>query len=280
MQSIGIRYTDIYINRQSQQASRATVPKLDLRSAIEIIIIIILTSSLINKPHFGNLPHHIHDTRHSLISQFCPDKRNCMSSKEEDKNKQTGTPTQRRVRREDRELARQRAEAKSPEVGKLQPLGKSRVSWVSPELSTPKKGGNKSDTKEKEGEEGEGEEEGNKKAGDKEEEEEDPKKDNNSSNSPNSNMAPALVAIAPFDLDLTHLLTIVCGFLNPSAPINAVTEYGITTFDEFRSTEYDIAWTHTVNNATIAVTGSNAVILSASIAWARDLETKQHPDSD
>ena len=163
-----------------------------------------------------------------------------MSSKEEDKNKQTGTPTQRRARREDRELARQRAEAKSPEVGKLQPLGgKSRVSWVSPELSTPKKGGNKSDTEEQEGEEGEGEEKGkegkeDKKAGDKGEEE-DPKDDNNSSNGPNINMAPALVAIVPFDLDLTHVLTIVCGFPNPSAPISAVTEYGITTFDEFRS---------------------------------------------
>ena len=107
-----------------------------------------------------------------------------MSSKEEDKNKQTGTPKQRRVRREDRELARQRAEAKSPEVGKLQPLGKSRVSWVSPELSTPKKGGNKSDTEEKGGEEEEKEED--KKAGD-EEEKEDPNDD--SSNGHNSNMA-------------------------------------------------------------------------------------------
>ena len=87
-----------------------------------------------------------------------------------------------------------------------------------------------------------------------------------------------LVAIVPFYLNLTHVLTIVCGFPNPSAPINTVTEYGITTFDEFRLTEYDIAWTHTVNNATIAVTGSKAVILSASIAWARDLETKQLTD--
>ena len=75
-------------------------------------------------------------------------------------------------------------------------------------------------------------EEEDKKAGDKEEEEEDPKKDNDSSNGPNSNMA-SLVAIVPFDLDLTHVLTIVCGFPNPSAPISAVTEYGITAFDEF-----------------------------------------------
>ena len=156
-----------------------------------------------------------------------------MSSKEEDKNKQTGTPTQRRARREDRELARQRAEAKSPEVGKLQPLGgKSRVSLVSPELSYAEKlkGGNISDPKEREEEEeeeeGEGEEEEDKKAGD-EEEKEDPK-DDNSSNGPNSNMA-ALQALPPFDLDLTHVLTIVCGFPNPSAPISAVTEYGITT---------------------------------------------------
>ena len=102
-----------------------------------------------------------------------------MSSKEEDKNKQTSTPIQRRARREDRELSKQRAEAKSPDVGKLQPLGKSRVSWVSPELSTPKKGGNKSDTEEKEGEEEEEEEGGeeeeiDKKAGD-EGKKEDPK---------------------------------------------------------------------------------------------------------
>ena len=78
-----------------------------------------------------------------------------MSSKEEDKNKQTSTPIQRRARREDRELSKQRAEAKSPDVGKLQPLGKSSVSWVSPELSYAEKlkGGNKSDTEEKEGEE-------------------------------------------------------------------------------------------------------------------------------
>ena len=159
-----------------------------------------------------------------------------MSSKEEDKNKQTGTPTQRRVRREDRELARQRAEAKSPEVGKLQPLGKSRVSWVSPELSTPKKGGNKSDTKEKEGEEGEEEED--KKAGD-EEEKEDPK-DNDSSDGHNSNMAAQ--ALPPFDLDLTHVLTIVCGFNRNSNPVKAVKEFGITSFDDFRSSEYDHKW--------------------------------------
>ena len=153
-----------------------------------------------------------------------------MSSKEEDKNKQTSTPTQRRARREDRELSKQRAEAKSPDVGKLQPLGKSHVSWVSPELSTPKKGGNKLDTKEKEGEEGEGEEEEDKKAGD-EKEKEDPK-DDDSSDGHNSNMA-ALQALPPFDLDLTHVLTIVCGFERNSNPVKAVKEFGITSFEDF-----------------------------------------------
>ena len=135
-----------------------------------------------------------------------------MSSKEEDKNKQTSTPIQRRARREDRELSKQRAEAKSPDVGKLQPLGKSSVSWVSPELSTPKKGGNTLDTEEKEGEEQE-EEKGDKTAGD-EEEKEDPK-DDNSSNGPNSNMA-ALQALPPFDLDLTHVRTHHCMWIPES----------------------------------------------------------------
>ena len=76
-----------------------------------------------------------------------------MSSKEEDKNKQTSTPTQRRTRKEDRELSKRRAEAKSPDVGKLHPLGRSTgsVTWVSPELSNAKKskGGNKLDRKER-----------------------------------------------------------------------------------------------------------------------------------
>ena len=134
-----------------------------------------------------------------------------MSSKEEDKNKQTSTPTQRRTRKEDRELSKRRAEAKSPDVGKLHPLVRSTgsVTWVSPELSNAEKSkdGNKLDPKRKEEEEEE-EEEGDKKAGD-EEEKEDPKDDDDSSNGPNSNMATVLV---PFDLDLTHVLTIVCGF--------------------------------------------------------------------
>ena len=166
MQSIGIRYTDIYINRQSQQASRATVPKLDLRSAIEIIIIILIASSLIiiiQTPHPENKHNHTFpDTRHSLISQLRLDKRNCMSSNEEDKNKQTSTPTQRRHRKEGRELARRKAEAKSPDVGKLVPLGdkKSSLALVSPELSYAEKlkGGNISEPKEKGEEEEEGEE--------------------------------------------------------------------------------------------------------------------------
>ena len=64
-----------------------------------------------------------------------------MSSKEEDKNKQTSTPTQRRTRKEDKELSKQRAEAKST----------GSVTLVSPELSNAKKskGGNKLDRKER-----------------------------------------------------------------------------------------------------------------------------------
>ena len=161
--------------------------KLDLRSAIGIII---FTSSLIiisHTPHSENKPNHTFHTRHSLISQLRLDKRNCMSSKEEDKNKQTGTPTQRRTRREDRDLAKLKAEAKSPDVGKLVPLGrkKSSLALVSPELSYAEKlkGGNTSEPKETEEGEEEEEEEGNKKAGDEDpkkagdkEEEEDPNK--------------------------------------------------------------------------------------------------------
>ena len=103
---------------------------------------------------------------------------------------------------------------------------------VSPELSYAEKlkDGNKSDPKEKEEEEEGKDGEEDKKAGDKGEEE-DPKEDNNSSNDPNSNMA-ALHALPPFDLDLTHVLTIVCAFPNNSKPVQAVREFGIT--DRFR----------------------------------------------
>ena len=84
-----------------------------------------------------------------------------MSSKEEDKNKQKNTPQEHRnKRREDKELSKQRAEAKSPKVGQLQPLGrKSRLTVVvSPELSYAEKlkCGNILEPKDKE-EEGEGE---------------------------------------------------------------------------------------------------------------------------
>ena len=85
------------------------------------------------------------------------------------------------------------------------------------------KGGNISEPKEKGEEEEEGEEgEEDKKAGDKGEEEEDP----------NSNMA-ALLALPPLDLDLTHVLTIVCGFERNSNPVKAVKEFGITSFEDF-----------------------------------------------
>ena len=100
-----------------------------------------------------------------------------MSSKEEDKNKQTGTPrTQRWNRKKERELSKQRAEAKSPNVGQLQPLGQSRLTVVSPELlyAEKSKGSNTSEPKEK-GEEGKKEEE----EGDTEEEE-NPNGDDNS----------------------------------------------------------------------------------------------------
>ena len=90
-----------------------------------------------------------------------------MSSQEEDKNKQTNKqihPRQERrnKRREDRELSKQRAEAKSPKVGQLQLLGrKSRLTVVSPELPYAEKlkGGNISEPKDKKEEE-EGDREG------------------------------------------------------------------------------------------------------------------------
>ena len=102
-----------------------------------------------------------------------------MSSKEEDKDQQTRIAQERRnKRKKDRELSKQRAEAKSPNVGQLQPLGQSRLTVVSPELlyAEKSKGSNTSEPKEK-GEEGkkeeeeeEEEEEENKKDGDEEEE--------------------------------------------------------------------------------------------------------------
>ena len=88
-------------------------------------------------------------------------------------------------------------------------------------------------------------------------------------------MAPALVAIAPLDLDLTHVLTIVCGFERNSNPVKAVKEFGITSFEDFRSSDYDQQWTYQDNtNSTLNVTGNNAQILSNIIAYARDLETQ------
>ena len=98
-------------------------------------------------------------------------------------------------------------------------------------ISEPKDKEEEEEEEEEEGEEkeGEGEEEGEKEEDEEEdEEEEDNKKkdDNDSSNNSNNNMA-ALQPLAPFDLDLTHLLTIVCRFPGASAPINAVKEYGI-----------------------------------------------------
>ena len=135
------------------------------------------------------------------------------------------------------------------------------------------KGGNKSDTEEKGGEEEEKEED--KKAGD-EEEKEDPNDD--SSNGHNSNMA-GLQALPPFDLDLTHVLTIVCAFPNNSKPVQAVREFGITDFDNFRSIEYDHEWEYDDNGPQV-VTGNYGIILSTIIAYARDMEPRQHNDKD
>ena len=213
-----------------------------------------------------------------------------MSSKEEDNKQTTSTPrTQQKTRQENRELSKLRAEANSPNVAKLVPLGskKSSLALVSPELSYAEKlkGGNKSEPKEKEDteeeEEEEGEEEGekNKKAGDKEKE--DPKDSNDSSNSTNNNMSiNALAALAPFDLELTHVLTIVCAFPNNSKPVQAVREFGITDFDNFRSIEYDHKWEYDNSGSQEIVTGNYGMILSTIIAYARDMETQQHADKD
>ena len=90
----------------------------------------------------------------------------------------------------------------------------------------------------------------------------------------------ALTPLAPFDLNLTYILTVVCAFQNTSTPIQAVSEYGITNFDDFRSMKYDHKWEYTHSNATQTITGVNFVILSAVIAWSRDLEAKNHGDKD
>ena len=198
-------------------------------------------------------------------------------------------------RKETRELSKLRAKANSPNVAKLVPLGNKRSSLalVSPELSYAEKlkGGNISEPKDKEDkEEEEGKrEEGDKKEGDEEEKEEGDKEkerkndddspdDDDSSNGPNSNMAALL---APFDLDLTHVLTIVCGFERSSNPVKAVKEFGITSFEDFRSTDYDQQWTYQDNtNSTLTITGNNAQILSAIIAYARDLETQGDQEKD
>ena len=58
-----------------------------------------------------------------------------MSSNNEKYSKQTATPVQKRQRRKDRIEAKQQAEAKkSPNIGRLEILGKNASSFVSPEL--------------------------------------------------------------------------------------------------------------------------------------------------
>ena len=83
-----------------------------------------------------------------------------------------------------------------------------------------------------------------------------------------------------FDNELTHVLTIVCGFHRDSNPVKAIKAFGLTTFDDFRSSKYDHKWEYEENNTTLIVTGHNGIILSAIIAYARDLEVKQHNNKD
>ena len=116
------------------------------------------------------------------------------------------------------------------------------------------------------------------KAGDKEEEE-NPKDDDNNSNGSNNNMA-ALQQLPPFDNELAHVLTIVCGFPRDSNLVKAIKAFGLTTFDDFQSSKYDHKSEYEENNATLIVTGHNGIIMSAIIAFARDLEVKQHNDKD
>lgn len=52
--------------------------------------------------------------------------------------------------------------------------------------------------------------------------------DGNKNNSNNSNMAGGVQL--PFNLDLTHVLTTVCGFAKNSNPVKAIKEFGITNF--------------------------------------------------
>ena len=99
---------------------------------------------------------------------------------------------------------------------------------VSPELLYAEKSKGSNISEPKDTEEEEKEEEGKKE--DEEEEhhkrrgDDDNSTNSNSSNNSNSNMA-TLVALAPFDLELTHVLTIVCAFPNNSKPIQAVREF-------------------------------------------------------
>ena len=147
---------------KAKQASKASNKKLDLLPAIKLILFPLLKLISSNLPQFGNTYQGIFHTRHSLISQLCPDKRNCMGSKEEDKNNQTGTPSQQRKQREDKQLSQQRAEAKIPDIRKLEsPRKTSSLFFVSPKFSYAGKvqGGNKSEHKVIEEEEEEEEEE-------------------------------------------------------------------------------------------------------------------------
>ena len=292
-----ISYTNI--NRQSKQASNSNGNTLDLLSAINFLIT--LLSILSNNP-----PQPIRatkqvtsDTRHSLNSQLRLGKRNCMSSNDRD----TSTPRQRNRRRQNRE---QRAQSEllaargSPPTVRLEPLGGS--SLVSPypqharrDISTRSQGDGISDHKETEEEEapGDGVEETK-----KEEEEEGQVSDENTNNKTEDNSdddqshtstqsslsaihtMSALTALVPFDLNLTHILTVTCQFQNNSTSIQAVQEYGITTFDEFRTMDYDHKWEYTVNNATQTINGLNAITLAAVIAWSRDLEAKNDANKE
>ena len=209
--------------------------------------------------------------------------------------KATGTPRQRRRRRtnrEDRAASEKRAELNSPPTARLEPLGRG-SSFVSPELTHAKRDiitksqGDSilehKETKEEEEAPGDGVEET------KEEEEvsegntnseHDDNSDDDQSQTSTQSPTMANVPVLPFDPGLTHILTTVCKFQSPSAPIQAVIEYGITTFDEFRSMDYDHKWEYKSNNAKDILTGVTADSLSTVIAWARDLETKNHAEKD
>lgn len=65
-----------------------------------------------------------------------------------------------------------------------------------------------------------------------------------------------------------------------SKPVQAVREFGITDFDNFRSIDYDHKWEFEENNAKVIVMGNYGVILSTIIAYARDLETKADADKN